>query len=182
MGTDNSLPRRIWFRSPATASGGNSPTPSIASQPTNQSVPMGLSGSFAVKATSPNLQYQWSRNDSPISGATASIYTTAATAFSDSGSVFTVVVSNSFGSVTSNPASLTVTARAPKPGDLRFRQVDAASTVNGYTTEAARGTTVACPPQAEHTLCRLALRQEQASSWTTISVSGSSLHSPYPPG
>lgn len=95
---------------------------------------MGLAGSFAVQASSPSLQYQWSRNGSPISGATASTYTTPATAFSDSGSVFTVTVSDSAGSVTSNPASLTVTARAPKPGDLRFQQVDAASTINGYTT------------------------------------------------
>jgi hypothetical protein len=34
--------------------------------------------------------------------------------------------------VTSAAATLTVTARAPQAGDLRFQQVDAASTVNGY--------------------------------------------------
>jgi hypothetical protein len=33
----------------------------------------------------------------------------------DSGSVFTVALSNSVGSVTSNPATLTVGARSPKP-------------------------------------------------------------------
>jgi hypothetical protein len=119
---------------------------SILSQPANQSVPMGLTGSFAVQASGSNLQYQWSRNGSPISGATASTYTTPATIFSDSGSVFTVTVKNPVDSVASNPASLTVTARAPKPGDLRFQQVDAASTISGYTAGGSTLTSVPCPP------------------------------------
>lgn len=41
-------------------------------------------------------------------------------------------VSNSAGSIGSAAAILTVTARGPKAGDLRFAQVDAASTINGY--------------------------------------------------
>jgi hypothetical protein len=68
----------------------------------------------------------------PIAGATGSTYTTPETVASDTGAIFTVAVRNSVGAVTSNPASLTLTARAPKAGDLRFQQVDAASTVNGY--------------------------------------------------
>jgi hypothetical protein len=43
-----------------------------------------------------------------------------------------VTVSDAGGSVTSTPASLTVTARAPDPKDLRFQLVDAPATVNGY--------------------------------------------------
>ncbi len=131
--------------SPASPSGGGA-VRSILSQPANQNVPMGLAGSFAVQASGSNLQYQWSRNGSPISGAAASTYTTPATAFSDNGSVFTVTVSDSAGSVTSDPVSLTVTARAPKPGDLRFQQVDAASTVNGYTTGGGILHDAPCPP------------------------------------
>lgn len=93
---------------------------------------MGLTATYAVSATGSPLNYQWYENGTPIPGATSDIYTTPATAFTDTGSTFTVTVGNSLGSVTSPPATLTVTARAPKAGDLRFQQVDAASTVNGY--------------------------------------------------
>jgi hypothetical protein len=93
---------------------------------------MGLAATYAISATGSPLNYQWYENGTPIPRATSDIYTTPATAFADSGSTFTVTVSNSLGSVTSPPATLTVTARAPKAGDLRFQQVDAASTLNGY--------------------------------------------------
>ncbi len=106
--------------------------PAITMQPADQSVPMGLSANFAVTATGSSLQYQWAKNGTAITGATSSSYATPATAFADTGATFTVSVSNSGGGVTSNAASLTVTARAPMGGDLRFRQVDAASTVNGW--------------------------------------------------
>jgi hypothetical protein len=107
--------------------------PAISAQPANQSIPLGLSATYSVSATgSASLAYQWSKNGTPITGATSNSYTTAATTSTDTGSQFTVTISNPAGSVTSSQASLTITARAPKPGDLRFQQVDAASTVNGY--------------------------------------------------
>jgi hypothetical protein len=107
--------------------------PAISTQPANQSIPLGLSATYSVSAKgSASLAYQWSKNGAPITGATSSSFTTPATVSTDMGSLFTVAISNPAGSVTSNPASLTITARAPKPGDLRFQQVDAASTVNGY--------------------------------------------------
>jgi len=107
---------------------------------------MGLSGSFSVGAVGTDLRYQWSRGGTAIAGATASIYATPVTAFSDTGEAFTVAVSNSSGSVVSDAALLTVTARAPKAGDLRFQQVDADSTVNGYEVEIATITELYCPP------------------------------------
>lgn len=94
---------------------------------------MGLTATFSVTATGSSVSYQWSKSGTAIAGATASSYTTPATAFADTAATFTVAVSNSAGSVTSNPATLTVTARAPAAGDLRFQQVDAPSTLNGYT-------------------------------------------------
>lgn len=104
---------------------------------------MGLTGSFSVAAGgTPALNYQWSKDGAPISGATSGSYTTPATAFSDTGESFTVTITNSAGSVTSTPATLTVTARAPLAGDLRFQQVDAASTVNGYSFDGSAITTV----------------------------------------
>jgi len=54
------------------------------------------------------LNYQWRKNGVNITGATSSSYTTPATVAADNGSLFSVVVSNSGGSVTSNNATLTV--------------------------------------------------------------------------
>jgi hypothetical protein len=98
---------------------------------------MGLSATFAVTATGSSLQYQWAKNGTAIAGATSSSYTTPATTFADTGSTYTVTVSNSDGADTSNVALLTVTARAPMAGDLRFQQVDAPATVNGWGTVGA---------------------------------------------
>jgi hypothetical protein len=106
----------------------------ITQQPVDQSVPMGLSATYSVTATGSSLQYQWAKNGAAISGATSSSYTTPPTTFANTSATFTIAVNNSAGSVTSNAALLTVTARAPMAGDLRFQQVDAPSTVNGWGT------------------------------------------------
>ena len=116
----------------ATAPGNPVIAAAISDQPVDQSVPMGLSATFAVTATGSSLQYQWAKNGAAIAGATSSNYTTSATTFADTGANFSVTVNNSAGTVVSNAASLTVTARAPMTGDLRFQQVDAPSTVNGW--------------------------------------------------
>jgi hypothetical protein len=88
--------------------------PSITTQPANQTVTAGQTATFAVVAigTAP-LNYQWQKNGSNIGGATSSNYTTAPTLAADNGAQFTVLVSNSAGSVTSNPATLTVTQPLP---------------------------------------------------------------------
>ena len=83
--------------------------PTINTQPANQSVTTGQSATFSVTAigTAP-LDYQWKKGGSNIFGATSSTYTTDATVIGDNGEVFTVEVSNSAGSVTSNSARLNV--------------------------------------------------------------------------
>ena len=83
--------------------------PTITTQPANQTVTAGQTATFSVVAsgTAP-LTYQWQKNGSAISGATATSYTTPVTTTADSGELFRVVVSNSAGSVTSNSATLTV--------------------------------------------------------------------------
>ena len=106
--------------------------PAITAQPVDLSVPMGLTATYSVTATGTAPQYQWSRNGVAIPGANQSQYVTPATGFGDTGASFTVTATNSAGSATSDAATLTVTARAPKPGDLRFQLVDADLTVNGY--------------------------------------------------
>jgi glucose/arabinose dehydrogenase len=92
--------------------------PTISSQPANVTVAAGQSASFSITAsgTAP-LQYQWQRNGVNISGANASTYTLTATA-ADNGAVFRAVVSNSAGSITSNPATLTVPSNAAPTGTI----------------------------------------------------------------
>jgi hypothetical protein len=83
--------------------------PSITTQPSNQTIFANLTATFSVLAngTSP-LSYQWRKNGVAIPGATSATYTTPAETTSDSGSLFSVVVSNSVGSINSNNATLTV--------------------------------------------------------------------------
>lgn len=90
-------------------------TPVISSQPGSRTVTSGSPAVFNVSASGAGpLQYQWERNGVDISGATSSSYTFPGASTSDSGSRFRVVVSNNYGSVTSNIATLTVTSnRAP---------------------------------------------------------------------
>ena len=91
------------------AGGGSGTAPSITAQPQSASVSAGQTATFSVTAsgTAP-LSYQWNKNGSAISGATSASYTTPATTTADSGTSFTVTVSNSAGNVTSNAAALTV--------------------------------------------------------------------------
>ncbi|MCF8194634.1 MAG: Ig-like domain-containing protein [Polynucleobacter sp.] len=80
----------------------------IATQPTNQSVNAGQTAQFSVTATGSNLTYQWYKNGSVISGATASSYTTPATTSLDTNSTFSVIVSKGSSTITSSSATLTV--------------------------------------------------------------------------
>jgi sugar lactone lactonase YvrE len=83
--------------------------PTITTQPADRTVNVGEAARFKVTATgSPPLHYQWRKNGADIPGATNSSYTTPATVAADNGSLFSVVVSNSGGSVTSDDATLTV--------------------------------------------------------------------------
>ena len=82
--------------------------PSITSQPVSQTVVAGQTATFSVTASGTSLKYQWKKNGTAIGGATSATYTTPAAAATDSGTQFSVVVSNSTGSVTSSAATLTV--------------------------------------------------------------------------
>jgi len=83
--------------------------PSITTQPADASAKVGTSAKFSVSAAgAPPLSYQWRKNGVNIDGGTKSSYTTPPTTLSDNGSLFSVVVNNSAGSVTSRDATLTV--------------------------------------------------------------------------
>jgi glucose/arabinose dehydrogenase len=97
-------------------SGANVP-PTISQHPANRTVVSGQPATFSVVASgTPPLQFQWQRNGANIPGATASSFTLPSAGPGDNGATFRVVVSNSFGTVTSNSATLTVTGGQPVMG------------------------------------------------------------------
>ena len=88
--------------------------PTITTQPTDQNVALGQTASFSCLASgAATLSFQWQRNQTNIPGATNPSYTTPATVLTDTGTKFRCVVSNAFGTATSNEATLTVTAPPP---------------------------------------------------------------------
>jgi Cep192 domain 4/Immunoglobulin domain len=85
--------------------------PAIITQPLSRTLTVGQSVTFSVEASgTPALSYQWTKSGKVVSGASSASYTTRAATVSDNGAQFTVVVSNAKGTVTSNPALLTVSA------------------------------------------------------------------------
>jgi hypothetical protein len=93
--------------------------PSIITQPANQTVTAGQTATFSVMAlgTTP-FTYQWQKDTTTLPGATSSGYTTPATTISDSGSQYSVVVSNAIGTATSSAAVLTVNPAPPATTDV----------------------------------------------------------------
>ena len=94
---------------PATLIVTTSPVPpSITSQPVSTSVVVGNRAEFRVTAAgSSPLSYQWRKDGAAIAGATSATYAIASVSNADGGS-YTVVVTNAVGTITSDPAVLTV--------------------------------------------------------------------------
>ncbi len=84
--------------------------PTILTQPISLSVIVGQQATFSVEAEAdPTPAYQWTKNGNVIAGATDTTLTIPAAQLSDAGT-YSVSVSNSSGSVTSQNASLKVYA------------------------------------------------------------------------
>jgi sugar lactone lactonase YvrE len=101
--------------------------PSVSAQPLSISAPEGGSVTFSVTAagTAP-FSYQWQRNGSDVVGATSAQYTLVPVQVSDNGSLWTVIVRNSAGSITSSAAKLTVASKSLLAGAI------AGNSFNGY--------------------------------------------------
>ena len=84
---------------------GTTLAPVITSQHQSQTVTAGATATFSVLATGSGLTYQWRKDGVAISGANASSYSITGAQASHVGS-YTVVVSNTAGSVTSSAADL----------------------------------------------------------------------------
>ena len=82
--------------------------PAITAQPNSQTALVGTNVTFQVAATgTAPLGYQWTFNDTPLTGASADTLLLAAVQPAQAGS-YAVVITNTAGSVTSSAASLTV--------------------------------------------------------------------------
>ncbi len=87
----------------------NSP-PTISAQPLGLTVAQGQTASFSVTATgNPAPSFQWRKEGNVLAGATNSTLTLSNVALTAAGN-YDVVVSNSFGAVTSRSVTLTVNA------------------------------------------------------------------------
>jgi beta-galactosidase len=89
------------------ASGPNAPA--ITTQPASITVNAGSTATFTVVAGGAGpFTYQWLKNGVAIAGATSASYTTPTLASTDNGEVYSVIVGNASGTVTSTAATLTV--------------------------------------------------------------------------
>lgn len=112
----------------------NAPVPpAITTQPASQTIDSGTPASFAVVATGvPAPTFQWQKDGAPISGATDASFALPNVQGTDAGS-YTVVATNFAGSVTSNPALLTVNVVLTPPA---ITTQPASQTVNAGGTAA----------------------------------------------
>jgi hypothetical protein len=97
---------------PTATTGPVATAPTITTQPVNAAGTVGSTATFTVVASGTDpLTYQWQKNGTAISGATAASYTTPALQIGDDGAMFAVVVTNPAGTVTSGNAALSITAK-----------------------------------------------------------------------
>lgn len=88
--------------------------PKIESQPLSQTIKAREPVTFAVTASSNTpLSYQWRGDGVNVAGATGSTFSLSPAQITDTNSVWSAIVTNASGSVTSADATLTV---QPKPG------------------------------------------------------------------
>ncbi len=88
--------------------------PAITNHPASVTTSVGGSATFTVTASgAAPLSYRWQRNGVDIPGATAASYTLSPVQVADSGARFRAIVTNAYGSATSDAAELTVTSNRP---------------------------------------------------------------------
>ena len=89
--------------------GGATTRPTITTHPAAQTIADGGNATLSVIATGGSLSYQWRRNGTPISGANQASFAINQASINNTGD-YSVIVSNSIGSITSNVAKITVNA------------------------------------------------------------------------
>jgi hypothetical protein len=108
-GRTGGLNENQWFDNILIQATQSSGPLAITKQPASVTVLEGQTATFTVALSDPNnATYQWSRNGTAIGGATSSSYTTPVTVAGDNGASFKVSATGPSGTVTSDPAVLTV--------------------------------------------------------------------------
>jgi uncharacterized lipoprotein YddW (UPF0748 family) len=126
------------------------PAPAITSQPQNQTVVVGNNATFSVVASgSAPLSYQWRFNGAAILGATSNSFVLTAAQYSNAGN-YSVMVTNSFGSVLSANASLAVLSGPPTIQLTNIWNIQAGSRSNVTTGNTERG--ICINPSTSHVL------------------------------
>jgi glucose/arabinose dehydrogenase len=157
VGPDGSL---FYLQRGSTSSSGQvwriyytaSQAPNITQHPASISVSVGQPATFSVSATGATpLSYQWQRYGVDIPGATSKSYTIASAMLADTGAPFRCVVSNPFGTATSNEATLTVVTNQPPTATITTPVAGTLYSGGQTLTYAGTGTdpeTGALPPSA----------------------------------
>ncbi len=162
--------------------------PRITAQPVAASVVAGASAAFSVTATgTPAPSYQWRRDGEAIVGATSATYSIASAGVSHAGT-YTVVVSNSAGTVTSSAAALTVAEKLAilsQPQDQTIARgatailnVAASGSALAYQWFAgSSGDTAAPVPGATSATFTTPKLSENRSYWVRVSAGSQSVNS-----
>jgi hypothetical protein len=129
-------------------------TLSWLTQPTNTSSYEGVNAVLAAAATSDSeflINYQWYRNNAPISGANNGTYTVTAPLMADSGAQFFVTASTALGelSITSAPVTLTVLQSVWEPGWASVEFFPGASLASVIAGTAGKPSYVTTTPKFE---------------------------------
>jgi formylglycine-generating enzyme required for sulfatase activity len=112
--------------SPAPDSAAPAPAPAIVSVPKTRSVARGGTTTLFVSASGDDLSYQWKKNGVDIAGATSAGLPLQNATGADEGN-YTVVITNSQGSVTSDPIVVAVKMPAVPTGVYRINNSNGAT-------------------------------------------------------
>ena len=89
----------------------------IDTQPKDTSIIDSSKAKLSIVATGDSLRYQWQRNDTDITNATLSSYTTPVMRVAESGTTFRCIVKSGTDSIISKRATVTVYGIVTQPGD-----------------------------------------------------------------